>query len=146
MPALAHRGPLHCSNGRNNGKERGGGKKIIDAKMVKMRLFSLSLAILKQVPRGAENAQGRGARVATMLLGISSGNVHFLHFKKGAEIDISLWGFVRGRPVGRAGSNRFFTNISQEHATRAKKIDRKIRIEPPLIITTIRALCVYHAT
>ena len=24
-----------------------------------------------------------------------------------------------GRPAGRAGSNRFFTNISQEHATRA---------------------------
>ena len=43
----------------------------------------------------------------------------FCTSKKGAKIDISLWGFARGRPAGRAGSNRFFTNISQEHATRA---------------------------
>ena len=47
--------------------------------------------------------------------------------KKGAKIDISQLGFARDRPVGRAGSNRFFTHISQGHAPRAIKRGKFIK-------------------
>ena len=51
---------------------------------------------------------------------LTSYDAEILTPKKGAKIDISLKGLTWGRPSGRADCNRFFTKISQEHATRAK--------------------------
>ena len=78
---------------------------------------------VKQVTRGAENAQAReGASRSTRSHDTVWNKLRKYPFfslqKKGLKSQpFTLNG---PGPAGRAGSNRFSTNISQEHATRAK--------------------------